>query len=329
MRAGFPVRAVFGLGLAVLLAGHGSRASGQGFQLIDRPPATVTAYAQGISYDGGVVAGRSIGTGIPDPGWYWTPQGGRVDVVGPGLPPNTGSYGISGDGNVLVGETSNGQVSAPVLAYRYDRTTGEMTNLGALSGTLVQSRATGASFDGSAVVGFAIDNFSLNNSRAFRWTAADGMQSLGVTRPGQHNHSEAAAVSADGSTVIGWSQGFSGSDAFRWTSTTGMTILPMLPGATYTRALGSNFNADIIVGVSDSPQRGVLWRDGGAFDLGTAEGFNRSLARAVSDDGTIVVGKVSNGPASIRHRRDLARGHGVAAVGAVPRIHRRVCARWH
>lgn len=300
MTATATTRAWAACGVAAWLGVATSRAGGQSFQLVEPPAGMIQSYAYGVSYDGGSVAGRSSGSSRYGPGWYWTPQDGRVDVVGPGLPFNTGSYGISGNGNVLVGETSLGFANSPILASRYDRTTGVMTNLGALGGGLDQSRATGASYDGAVVVGFSINDFSSNVARAFRWTPAGGMQNLGVTRPGQHHHSEAAAVSADGMRVIGFSYGVPGpGDAFLWTTVGGMSILPSIPGAPsgYYFAYGMNQDASIIVGVlspSSGIERGVMWMNGQAVDLGTGR-LQGTCARAVNDDGGVIVGQVRIG----------------------------------
>ena len=59
--------------------------------------------------------------------------------------------------------------------------------------------------------------------RAFRWTLATGMQDLGSLGGGR---SEATAVSADGTVVVGFSFDASGQGrAFRWTSETGIQAL--------------------------------------------------------------------------------------------------------
>ncbi len=127
---------------------------------------------------------------------------------------------------------------------------------------------------------------------AFRWTEAEGMTSLGFTRPG-HFFSEASAVSRDGGAIVGISFGASTTDAFAWTSTTGMTTLPPLPGAGGAYASGVNFNASIVVGTSGVHfERAVMWQNGATIDLGLASGYSASNAYAVNDDGTVVVGSV-------------------------------------
>ncbi len=274
-------------------------AEAQSFQLVGLPPGTIVSTSRGISYDGSVVSGTSHFQSTPlpvpyyGPGWYWTPQGGRVDLAGPGFMGNTGSYGVSGDGNMLVGETGAALLDSPAQAYRSDRTTGQAQLLGYNAG-YGRSRAVAASADGSVAAGFSFENEGMTFTQAFRWTEAGGFQNLGFTRP-THGHSESTAVSADGATVVGYSLGLEGSDAFAWTPTTGMTILPALPGSISNIALGMNSDASLIVGLSGATSRAVMWQGGSIIDLGLATGFPRSRAVAVSDDGSVVVGQVDGG----------------------------------
>ncbi len=95
-----------------------------------------------------------------------------------------------------------------------------LTWLGPLPGG-TWSEAWGVSADGSVVVGRAIDVFG--QLRAFRWTAAGGMEDLGTLGG---DESWAYGVSADGSVVVGWAQDTAREyRAFRWTQAGGMEDL--------------------------------------------------------------------------------------------------------
>lgn len=76
-----------------------------------------------------------------------------------------------------------------------------------------RSEALGVSADGSVVVGVYTDTRGMH--RAFRWTAAEGMQDLGSLRSsGDYVDSAAYGVSAYGHVVVGTSLGY----AVRWTA---------------------------------------------------------------------------------------------------------------
>ena len=84
----------------------------------------------------------------------------------------------------------------------------ELIWIGTLSGD--ESDARAVSSDGSVVVGAAND--SNGNPRAFRWTAATGIQDLGTLGG---DWSEATDVSADGSVIVGWSYDANGNGSSR------------------------------------------------------------------------------------------------------------------
>jgi len=168
-----------------------------------------------------------------------------------------------------------------------------LTWLGTLPGG-DRSQAYGVSADGSVVVGWAIN--AAGRLRAFRWTAAGGMQDLGTLGG---DRSEAYGVSADGSVVVGWSYNAAGYErAFRWTVTGGMEDLGTLTGGTRSWAYGVSADGSVIVGTSTNAggyHRAVRWTQLGIQNLGTASG-GYSRAYGVSSDGSIVVGETDAYP---------------------------------
>ena len=103
-----------------------------------------------------------------------------------------------------------------------------LTWLGTLPGYDRSSEAWGVSNNG-VVVGRAYN--AAGQYRAFRWTAAGGMQDLGTLGG---DSSRALGVSAGGSVVVGWAENAEGQKrAFRWTAAGGMEDLNL----TYARLL--------------------------------------------------------------------------------------------
>src|SRR5688572_13609039 len=95
----------------------------------------------------------------------------------------------------------------------------------------VQSDAWDASADGSVVIGeYWEPNGPFFRRRGFRWRAATGMQDLGALNPNAIEV-QPLAVSSDGSKIVGWARGMSGSQRpFLWTTTGGMQELVEVPG---------------------------------------------------------------------------------------------------
>jgi probable HAF family extracellular repeat protein len=170
--------------------------------------------------------------------------------------------------------------------------------LGTLGGDW--SKATGVSADGSVVVGSARN--AAGQLRAFRWTAARGMQNLGSLGGGG---SEATAVSADGSVVVGWAWNAKGRKrAFRWTAARGMQDLGTLPGSGGSEATAVSADGSVVVGWADNAP--ILWHAfrwtaaGGMEDLNITYAHlltNGSVlwtAGAISPDGRYIVGQGYN-----------------------------------
>ena len=164
----------------------------------------------------------------------------------------------------------------------------------------------GVAADGLSVVGLS--------DRAFRWTAAGGMQDLG-TFPGGIV-SQAMAASDGGSFITGYgdsSQPFS--SAFRWSSAEGMVNLGTLGAASY--GLAINADGSVVVGHSFLAPFGAdhafRWTaDLGMQDLGTLNAATDARAQGVSADGAVVVGYSGN------HAFRWTSATGMVGIGQLP-----------
>ena len=158
----------------------------------------------------------------------------------------------------------------------------ELIWLGTLGGNDSDARAVSA--DGSVVVGAADD--ANGNPRAFRWTAATGIQDLGTLGG---DWSEATDVSADGSVIVGWSyDGNSIYRAFKWTEASGLQDLGT---GDYSKVAVSANGSVIVINKDASAFR---WTQaGGLQDLGTLGGTWAS-GSDVSADGSYISGSSYN-----------------------------------
>jgi uncharacterized protein with beta-barrel porin domain len=220
--------------------------------------------ASDVSADGSVLSGVIFNGGQAA---RWTAATGfqRLDPVGT----LSQAYGISSDGNVIVGFT-NGLASATGEAFRWTAATG-VVGLGFLPGN-AGSRAIGTNAGGSVIVGdSSLVAAGQTPLRAFRWTQPTGMTGLGVLSG--DTISTASAVTANGSTIFGTSFLLDGSSrlvsgqAFRWTQATGMVGLGALPGDNFSQAAAVSADGAVMVGSSERivngsdahPQHGFLW----------------------------------------------------------------------
>ncbi len=183
---------------------------------------------------------------------------------------STSVSGISGDGTWLTGQAQVGLGSGTLRLLRWSQATG-LEGLGPATGS-------GISNDGSVIVGRGSGGSA--GSGALRWTEATGLVDLGTL--GSPGVTQAEAVSADGSVVVGIS---AGSEAFKWTESTGMVALP----GGFGFAHGISADGSIVVGRSGGSP--VLWDgDSDPIDLGGIPGATFGEALGVSADGTKVVG---------------------------------------
>lgn len=118
---------------------------------------------------------------------------------------------------------------------------------------------------------------------------------LGLPRP-TDNKVQATAVSADGSVVVGFSQGaVTHPEAFRWENGA-FTRLGVLAGGVQSKASAVSGDGRVVVGEADAPDSGGIalvgfsWAGGSMTGLGVLEFGTTSSASAVNEDGTIIVG---------------------------------------
>ena len=121
--------------------------------------------------------------------------------------------------------------------------------------------------------------------------------------PGGSPSSFAAAISNNGSVVVGKSGASTGIEAFRWTQEGGIVGLGFIPEAgESSEAQGLSADGLVVVGVATAPnvfagKEAFRWtQQSGMVGLGDfAGGTVQSAAFDASGDGSIVVGRGSSG----------------------------------
>ena len=196
------------------------------------------------------------------------------------------AYGISDDGNTVVGQSDSANGSE---AFIWDSVSG-IRGMSDLAGGDFNSLAYGVSGDGTIVVGKGL---SASGSEAFVWDAADGIRGLGDLDGGLFN-SRAYAITGDGSFIVG--QGWSALtyDAFIWSSIDGMQGLRDPDIAIIPRDAWaiSNDGSTVVGEGASAGNEAFIWdKQNGLRGLGDLpDGSFASAAQAVSTDGSVVAG---------------------------------------
>jgi len=170
--------------------------AGSFIKLGELPGGDTQSFASGVSDDGLVVVGSSrITTGSSFRAFRWTFEEGMQDL-GTLLPSDTRSFasGVSADGRVIVGSSGSNARDA----FRWTHATGlvPLPNIpgGDQNPLGTTNEALAATPDGSVVVG-------RSGAMGALWPEAGGVVELAT------NFSNASAISADGDTIVGWTQG--------------------------------------------------------------------------------------------------------------------------
>jgi len=179
-----------------------------GVQTLGTLPGFTDADAIDANFDGSVVVGTNSFNGAGTKQAYrWTPSGGMQ-----GLGLNTTAYGVSGNGNVVIGEFG----SAP-QGFIWTQAGGRQNLIGLPGGTGA-TLARGINFDGSIIVGRSGPSTNLPTMwiNGVPVELNSNLTSGGFTPNG---------VSDDGTVVVGQAQAPGGQFAGIWTSTTGVVRL--------------------------------------------------------------------------------------------------------
>jgi uncharacterized membrane protein len=238
-----------GTGLGVL--GFRWTSSGGSVQLPNGAGGLVPRHPLAISYNGNtVVGGEDFGASA----FRWTPGGGTVEYKSPnGVDhpfSDTAATGISADGSHVAG---TGRADFFREAFYnvpefYGSTSIFSLGIGA-------STATGISGSGDVIIGYT------GNNEAFRWTAGDGLQTLGDLSGGTVN-SRALATNGDGSKIVGTGTNATSEVATIWSEDFGMINLKDylvargatgLTGWNLTAATGISGDGFRIVGTGFNP----------------------------------------------------------------------------
>ena len=190
----------------------------------DLPGGLAGSLAYGVSADGTVVVGKSA-SGNSSANSYeafrWTAESGMVGLGDlPGGRFASEARGVSADGSIVVGKAEPTSTNNQPEAFRWTSADG-MIGLGQLPGGRSGSWANAVSPDGAVIVGKSWS--SRGSGEAFYWTANGGMVGLGFLPGGAS--SEAHAVSADHSVIVGEANFNSTTTAFYWAEPLGMVNL--------------------------------------------------------------------------------------------------------
>lgn len=214
--------------------------------------------------------------GSGDTAVLWTLKDGLVplpaDVPGlipPAISRNVTASAINGSGLYIAYRTLTDSTGQDVMAALAVHHAENITILGKLPG-MEYSAALAVSADGRVVYGYNAD--PSGHQIGFRWTASEGMTSLGVPPGATSSPPAGRATNADGSAVVGGSPTGPGGVGFVYRHGQGISALPLAPGGTWTTAIAITPGGRIIAGTGDSTEHPngefLLWRDGKLVHLG-------------------------------------------------------------
>ena len=252
-------------------------------------PGYSSSRALAVAGDGSVVAGTASTVSGMKQAFTWNAQQGSAALGFAPTGTNSAAAAVSADGSViLVNGDSAVAPPTPSAVFRWTREAGFVRLASPDNSTLCSG--AGVSGDGSVIVGTCLRY----NGEAFRWLADAAPIGLGRFGGGSDQTSSAAAISANGSLVVGAGHPVL-TGALAWDATGIATILGKLPTDASAVATATSRDGSVVVGVSlDSAgnAHAFRWtRQAGMEALGALpDGISGSVAAGASGDGTRIVG---------------------------------------
>jgi probable HAF family extracellular repeat protein len=170
----------------------------------------------------------------------------------------------------------------------------ELNDLGAFDNSSY-SYATAISADGSVIVG---SSNSADGERAFKYTASDGMVSLGTLNYVSSSTSSATAISADGSLIVGNAfinyEITTSEGVYYQSSQSGFKYETSLVGIPAILINGVSADGSLAVGYNNLSNLPLAYKvnitNQIMTPLGVLDGGTYSSANAISADGSVIVG---------------------------------------
>ncbi|GEM_PF-6289225 len=215
--------------------------------------------------------------GAGDTAVLWTLKEGLVPLPAdvPGMTPPAVTRNITASAVSRLGlriayrslTDNTGQDLVAALAVDHAK---DITVIGVLPGMPQYSAAVALSDDGRVVYGFNAD--ASGHQIGFRWTASEGMTSLGLPPGAVASPPAGRATTPDGSMVVGGSPTGPGGVGYVYRHGHGISALPLAQGGTWTTAFAIGPAGRVIAGTGDSTAHPdgefLLWRDGKVVPLG-------------------------------------------------------------
>ena len=281
---------------------------------LDDTPGSLFIGAHAATSGGSVIVGAAVNDRGQHEAARWSFPSGAMTFLGDlnGGDVESVAFGVSSDGSVVVGQ---GESAMGTEAFMWTGE-GELTPLGDLAGGAFRSYARAVSADASTIVGASSSAMSgTTRVEAFVYdVAAATMTPLGFLPGAVNLDSEALAVSADGSVIVGRSLNSSfDNEAFRFKDGVmqGLGTLHPTGSDTFSAAHALSADGSVIVGETVTPggTRAFIWTESDGMrrvsdvladhDISTT-GWLLLSATGVSADGRTIVGYGFSSSGSIR-----------------------------